>query len=96
MTNSQKGLYGRWSQFQTAIYGKGGHSGGNSVHKQLGYYNTWKKKLFVCGMSVKCNVYKGERSPSDLIKMGWVAFLEYEALAEYKERIGKEPEFHKK
>ena len=95
-TKSLKGLSGRWSQLNQAINGKGGHSGGNTIHSHLGNFNTWTKKLFVCGMAVKCNVKKDTRTPNDLIIMGWIAFLEYEAMSNYKNKINREPKYNTK
>lgn len=84
MTNSQQGLLGRWKQFDNSIHGKNGHSGGNSVFSKLGDYKNWEQhwelRLFVAAMPVECNVTKP--TDDDLIKMGWVAYLEYEAFAE--------------
>ena len=81
MTHSRQGLLGRWQQFFNSVRGKDGHSGGNTVVKDLGLYESWRKKLFVAAMPIECNV----ESPTeqDLIRMGWVAYLEYEAFAEY-------------
>ena len=96
MTNSQGGLISRWNQFHNSINGKNGHSGGITVFKRLGHYKKWNKRLFVCYMPVRCNVFKDSRTPSDLKKMGRIAYLEYEALAQYKIKLRKEPEFNKK
>lgn len=81
MTNSRQGLLGRWQQFFNSVRGKDGHSGGNTVFADLGHYETWKKKLFVAAMPIECSV--DPPTEQDLIKMGWVAYLEYEAFAEY-------------
>ncbi len=104
MTNSQKDLYGRWEQFNNSINGKkfkgnsgGGHSGGNTIFKKLGRYNKWEEKLFVCAQALKCEVSKNSRKPDDLITMGWIAYLEYEALAKFKEKMrNKEPKYNTK
>jgi hypothetical protein len=80
MTNSRKGLRGRWLQFSNSIRGKDGHSGGNTVFRKLGNYGTWDQQLFVAAMPIECNVT--QPTYDDLIKMGWVAYLEYEAFAE--------------
>lgn len=96
MTNSWNGLIGRWRQFDRSIKGFSGHSGGNTVYADLGDYKNWTKKLFVCGSTVKCTVDKKTRTPDDLLYMGWVAYLEYEALAYYKTQLGKEPLYNKK
>ena len=96
MTNSQGGLTSRWKQFHDSINGKNQHSGGNRVYKELHLYKQWKKKLFVCACPLKCETRKDMRCPSDLIRMGRVAFWEYEALSRYKKETGKEPHFNKK
>ena len=96
MTNSRKGLLGRWQQFFNSITGKRGHSGGNKVYKNMGHYDDWDHKLFVSAMPIECNV----KNPNnlDLIKMGWVAFLEYEAFAEFYNHFPKKvkPEYNTK
>ena len=96
MTNSYYGLYGRWGQFNRSINGGSGHSGGNTVYADLGNYKEWKKKRFVCGVMVKCDVQKSSRTPEDLIKMGWVAYMEMEAISLFKKKMGCEPKYNKK
>ena len=96
MTNAKGGLISRWNQFNNSIHGKFGHSGGKSVFKDLKNYKTWKEKLFVCALPVKCSVSKDIRTPQDLIKMGWIAFLEYEALSKYRELFKEEPKYNTK
>lgn len=96
MTNSQGGLCSRWNQFFRSIRGNRGHSGGNTIFSALGHYLKWNQNLFVCGMSIKCNTTKSSRTPNDLIRMGWVAFLEYEAISKFKKEIGKEPKYNTK
>ncbi len=98
MTNSNGGLTGRWKQLDNSINGKSGHSGGITMKNSLGLYKNWKKKfkLFVVACPVKCETKKSKRSAKDLILMGHVAYLEYEALARYKRLTGKEPKFNKK
>jgi len=83
MTNSKNGLCGRWSQFNRSIHGKTGHSGGNTVYKKLGHYDNWPKglKLYVSSMSVECNT--SNPTEDDLLKMGWVTYLEYNAFSEF-------------
>lgn len=85
MTNSKQGLKGRWQQFFDSIRGKGSHSGGNKVYADLGHYDTWREKLFVCAMPIDCNT--NEPSASDLIRMGWVTYLKYEALGEFSKSL---------
>lgn len=94
-TNSQNGLCGRWKQFDDTINGKERHSGGKTVREKLGPYCDWNKKLFVCAKAVPCEVKKDKRTPDDLRIMGKIAYLEYEALAEFKEITGNEPEYNK-
>jgi hypothetical protein len=95
MTNSKGGLVARWQQFANTINGKEGHSGGKKVVDDLGQYRMWKKKLFVCAMAVECDVTS--RTPDDLTKMGWVAFLEFEALAKFARAVlGKYPKYNTK
>jgi len=86
MTNSKGGLRSRWRQFDHAIRtGKGKHSGGNAVYHDRGTYkNQWSgnDRLYVCAMPIQCTVTAP--TSEDLTKMGWVAFLEYAAFAEYR------------
>ena len=81
MTNSRGGLISRWGQFYNAISGKEGHSGGKSVYKTRGSYVSWHDHLYVAAMGVRCNVT--DPTDADYIRMGWVAYLEYEAFAQY-------------
>ena len=85
MTNSRQGLIGRWQQFFNSVRGKNGHSGGNTVFADLGHYESWKERLFVAAMPIECSV--AAPTEQDLIKMGWVAYLEYEAFAEYHRHV---------
>lgn len=85
MTNSRQGLVGRWQQFFNSVRGKDGHSGGNTVFADLGHYDSWNKKLFVAAMPIECNV--SAATEHDLIKMGWVAYLEYEAFATFRRHL---------
>jgi hypothetical protein len=96
MTNSQGGLYSRWNQFNNSLHEKPGHSGGHTAVRHYGVYPTWTKKLFVAAHSIKCD--PKARTSEDLIKMGWVAFLEYEAFSIYASNNPKvpKPEFNTK
>ena len=96
ITNSKQGLKGRWQQFFNSIRGKSGHSGGNTVYRHLGHYDNWPKKLFVSSMPIECNTETPDQT--DLIKMGWVAFLEYEAFSEFYSEMpkNKKPKFNTK
>ena len=96
MTNSAGGLLSRWNQFDTAIHGGGRHSGGRTIFKDLGDYKHWRKRLFVAACALKCNVVKKTRTAADLMQMGWIAFLEYNALAECRRVIGREPKYNTK
>ena len=98
MSTSRKGLKDRLYFLDKAINGKSkDHSGGKRMYEKLGNYETWSRKMFVVTQIIPCNVNKDRgRTPEDLIKMGWIAFLEYEALAKYKEITGNEPTFNKK
>lgn len=87
MTKSKGGLKARWSQFQNSIQGRDGHSGGWAIYNDLGNYAQWKQKLFVAAMSVKCD--PREQAPTDLKRMGWVSYLEYEAFSLFCRRFPK-------
>lgn len=94
MTNSVNGLAGRWYQLDRTIKGGHGHSGGKSMRKALGDYGTWDKKVYVAALPVDCDVATG--TPEDYIKMGWVAFYEYEAFSEYAKAVGGHPKYNKR
>ena len=100
MSNSRKGLEDRWSFLVCAIKNKpnGHHSGGIRIYESRGHYKEWKRvKMFVAAHAVYCNPNKGDnRTPEDIRKKGKVSYLEFEALAQYKEKIGKEPEYNKR
>lgn len=96
MTNSQKGLHGRLSQFDRAIRGLRGHTGGKSVYKKFGDYYGWPahRKLFVCTRAVEFSTKNP--TPKDYINMGKVAYLEYAAFARFCKRHPSKykPEFN--
>lgn len=94
MTNSKGGLASRWQQFANSINGKEGHSGGKTIFADLGNYKKWRKNLYVSAMGINCNV--ATQKPDDYKKMGWIAFLEYDAFAEYAKTIGGHPKYNKK
>ena len=101
MTNSRGGLKQRLKQFIDGIHKGYGHSAGNrffsdySGGKSFGIARH-KKTFFVALLSLPCRVYKNDRTPEDLRKMGEVAKFEYEVMAYIKEKLGKEPELNKK
>ena len=92
MTNSRQGLKGRWQQFANAIGGKRGHSGGNTIFAHHGHYTTWQTYLYVAAMGIRCNVHSP--TAEDYLKMGWIAYLEYEAFAHYYSTVGGHPRFN--
>ena len=93
MTNSMGGLTSRWSQFLNGIRGKPGHSGGKTIFENMGNYDNWKEHLFVAAMGVECDVKNPMKD--DYLKMGWVAYFEYEAFAYYYENVGGHPRYNK-
>ena len=96
MTISKKGLKGRWSQFDRAVRGNRGHSGGNLIYAQLGHYDSWSLRLYVAAMPVICDTKNP--TPRDYRLMGLVAYLEYEAFSMFRRahpRI-KKPKFNTK
>ncbi|MCG3738005.1 hypothetical protein EXA16_16975 [Vibrio cincinnatiensis] len=97
MSNSKSGIRGRLNQLNRSINGGSGHSGGNTIRSQLGWYDKWRDglDLYVAICPVICDVKK--RTLSDLKLMGAVAYMEYEAFSLFKEKkpkIGK-PKFNK-
>ena len=81
MTNSQGGLQSRLQQFDNAIKGNNGHSGGNKAFQIWKHYSTWASKVFVAVMPIECKPWR--LTPDDLINMGLVSYLEYEAFYQY-------------
>jgi len=94
MTNSRGGLQSRWRQFHNSITGKYGHSGGNTIFKRLGHFDTWQLYLYVAAMGKKVNT--ADPSADEYRKMGMVAYLEYEAFAQYFEAVGGHPKYNKR
>lgn len=103
MTNSQERLKGRWAQFAQEIQRTrprrekpSVHSGGSSVFRKLGHYDKWSQQLFVSAMPIICDTKR--RDSEDLLKMGQVAFLEYEAFSEYYKAMPhqRKPPYNKK
>lgn len=92
MTKRKQGLQGRWRDFQRAINGGEGHSGGKTIFKDKGSYHVWIEKLYVSAMGIECNAIKP--TSEDYIKMGWVAFLEYEAFAQFYKEVGGHPKYN--
>ncbi len=93
MTNSKDGLAGRWRQFNRSIQGKSGHSGGKTVFKDLGCYDSWSFFLYVSAMGIECNVISP--TSEDYIRMGWVAYYEYEAFSIFNKEVGDHPKYNK-
>lgn len=81
MSNALGGIKGRLRQFDRAIQGNGGHSGGNKAFDVWKHYSAWADQVFVSAMPVPCNPWR--RTPEDLQRMGLVTFLEYEAFSAY-------------
>ena len=65
--------------------------GGPMHRKQL---KKWVEKLYVSAMVIECNVR--EPTSEDYIRMGWVAFLEYDGFAKFSTEIGGHPKYNKK
>lgn len=92
MSVARGGLKSRLQQLDKSLRSKWGHSGGNKMVKELG---DCREKLSVVVMTVDCD--PASNTPDDLRKMGHVAFLEYEAFAQYVETTGnKRPRFNSK
>jgi len=92
MTNSRGGLQSRWRQFYNSIRGKSAHSGGNTIFKDLGHFDTWQLQLYVAAMGIKVNT--ANPTADDYRKMGMVAYLEYEAFAQYYKAIDGHPTYN--
>jgi hypothetical protein len=95
MTVRREGLIGRWGDLNRCICRGGGyHSGGERIFRDKGYYKNWHEKMYVSGIGIECNVK--EPTPEDYIKMGWVAFLEYDGFAKFAAEVGGHPKYNKK
>ena len=57
------------------------------MFRDLGHYDDWNCKLFVAAMPIDCNV--AAPNERDLVKMGWVAYLEYEAFSVFHQHCPK-------
>lgn len=90
MTNSISGLRGRLGQLHSSINGGTGHSGGNTIRRQLGLYEEWGNglDLYVSVCPVICDTK--ERTPKDLQLMGAISYMEYEAFALFKNTCPKQ------
>jgi len=97
MTNSKGGVKSRLKQFWNGITKGRSHSGGNRWYKENGEYKSSdNKKFYYAYVQIECEVDKSKRKPKHLRKMGDVAKLEYELMALYKQKTGKEPKGNKK
>ncbi|WP_445157280.1 hypothetical protein [Halomonas sp. E14] len=85
MTKSKGGLSQRWSQLQNSLRGRNGHSGGWAIYKALGNFDEWNSNLFVAAMPIKCNA--ADAGPNDLRRLGWIAYLEYEAFSKFSRNV---------
>ena len=95
MTVRKDGLIGRWRDLDRCLRkGGGSHSGGESILKDKGDYKDWHEKMYVSGIGIECNVK--EPTPEDYIKMGSVAFLEYDGFAKFAAEVRGHPKYNKK
>lgn len=95
MTNSGNGLKGRLQQFDDVIKsGEGTHGGASRVYFKYRKYELLEPDLYVAIQPIKCDVKSNK--PDDLRKMGDVAKLEYDCLADFVELHGHLPEFNDK
>ena len=93
MSRNRGGLEARWAQCHNSLHGRAGHSGGSTIYKHLGRYDRWKTKLFVAAMPIDCDPRAA--SAKDLIRMGWITFLEYEARALFHRLRKARPRYNK-
>jgi hypothetical protein len=94
MTIAKGGLSSRWRQFDRAIRGGIGHSGGRAVYQEMGPYPESGYNVYVAARVIECN----QQFPSekDYLKMGWVAFYEFEAFSMYHKKVGGHPRYNKR
>ncbi len=98
MTTSKGGLSQRLNLFDGALNGGRGHSGGKRVVDDLGERDTWQGvAIFVAVLPIICSVEFP--AAGDYRTMGQVAYLEYEAFAEFSQLDGTGrgvPKYNKK
>jgi hypothetical protein len=81
MTAARGGLASRWRQFfHTVQGGRSQHSGAKTIFLEKGAYEQWREHLYVAAFAVPCEIVSP--TADDYVKMGWVAFMEYEAFAD--------------
>lgn len=95
MTNSLGGLRARLNQFDSSINGGPGHGG---AQRFLPHYpagsGTLLHRLYVSVWPFDCDVRS--ISPENLLKMGEVAYAEFECFAEFSRRFDRLPQFNDK
>jgi hypothetical protein len=96
MTNSGGGLQTRLNQFDYTIAQKkrSVHGGAERFLYEYRNYSKLIKKLYVSVCPIECDVKSNK--PSDLLKMGEVAWLEYHCFSEYAKRHKTLPKFNDK
>jgi hypothetical protein len=92
MSVSRGGVAARLNMFnqsirQTKTWRDGPHAGGNLVRRKKGRYEHWNEHLYVAAMTIPCNMNRP--TAADYRKMGWVAYLEYDAFAAYWRTAGR-------
>lgn len=94
MSNARGGLKSRLNQFDRTINGGHGHGGAARVRFKHKRYLALVKKLYVSIHPIECSVISN--LPGDLLKMGEIAKLEFECLAEFAKQHNRLPEFNDK
>ena len=96
MTVSVAGLKGRLSQFNNTLRDKSGgqHGGAERFRHDYPKGETVAKMLYVAVRPFECDVKLV--TEKNLLTQGDIVRAEYEALAEYVKRFGKQPKYNDK
>lgn len=92
MTKHQS-LSSRLGQFNNSIMGGEGHGPAKRIYRNKGNYENWTEGLYVSAIGIECNV--NDPQADDYLKMGQIAFLEYEAFAKFNNELGGHPKYNK-
>ncbi len=94
MTNSKKGLSGRFYQFDRTIKGYTGHGGAKRFKYDYSDYKELKSNLFVSARYFECQNKIYPPRVDDLLVKGEVAKYEYVCIAEYVKRFNRLPKYN--
>jgi hypothetical protein len=96
MSNSAGGLRQRFRQFQSSLEGGNGHGPAYRFYLKCAGEQAYsdlrtKSRFFFAALPVPCESNKSKAKPRDLLLMGKIASLEYEAIARVLRNTGRLP-----